>query len=52
MAIMLEVPVYDIDGKQVETLEVDENDFGGFVNEDLLKQAESVAPTRRSRRVE
>ena len=36
---MLEVPVYDIEGKQVETLEVDENDFGGFVNEDLLKQA-------------
>lgn len=36
---MLEVPVYDIEGKQVETLQVDENDFGGFVNEDLLKQA-------------
>ncbi len=36
---MLEVPVYDIKGKQVDTLEVDENDFGGYVNEDLLKQA-------------
>lgn len=36
---MLEVPVYDIQGKQVDTLEVDENDFGGYVNEDLLKQA-------------
>ena len=36
---MLEVPVYDIEGKQVETLQVDENDFGGYVNEDLLKQA-------------
>lgn len=36
---MLEVPVYDIEGKQVETLQVDENDFGGCVNEDLLKQA-------------
>jgi len=36
---MLEVPVYDTDGKQVETIEVDENDFGGFVNEDLVKQA-------------
>jgi len=39
MATMLEVPVYDTNGKQVETLQVDENDFGGFVNEDLLKQA-------------
>ena len=36
---MLEVPVYDIKGKQVETLQVDENDFGGYVNEDLIKQA-------------
>ena len=39
MATMLEVPVYDIQGKQVDTLQVDENDFGGYVNEDLLKQA-------------
>lgn len=36
---MLEVPVYDTNGNQVETIEVDENDFGGFVNEDLVKQA-------------
>lgn len=36
---MLEVPVYDIQGKQVDTLQVDENDFGGYVNEVLLKQA-------------
>ncbi len=36
---MLEVPVYNTSGEQVETLQVDEQDFGGQVNVDLLKQA-------------
>jgi large subunit ribosomal protein L4 len=36
---MLEVPVYNIDGKQIETLEVPEEAFGGQVNASLLKQA-------------
>jgi large subunit ribosomal protein L4 len=36
---MLEVPIYNVDGKQVETLQVDERRFGGRVNVALLKQA-------------
>ncbi len=36
---MLEVPVYNTDGKQIETLQVDEALFGGQVNAPLLKQA-------------
>ena len=36
---MLDVPVYDTEGKQVDTLKVDEKAFGGTVNVDLLKQA-------------
>jgi large subunit ribosomal protein L4 len=36
---MLEVPVYNTDGKQIETLQVDEAAFGGEVNAQLLKQA-------------
>jgi large subunit ribosomal protein L4 len=36
---MLQVPVYDTDGKKVDTLEVDEASFGGAVNASLLKQA-------------
>ena len=36
---MLEVPIYNTDGKQVETLQVDERIFGGQVNTSLLKQA-------------
>lgn len=36
---MLEVPVYDMQGSQVETLKVDEAIFGGEVNVALLKQA-------------
>ena len=35
---MLEVPVYNTDGKEVDTLKVDENTFGGEVNVSLLKQ--------------
>ncbi len=36
---MLEVPVYNTDGKKVDTLKVDENVFGGSVNASLVKQA-------------
>ena len=36
---MLEVPVYNIDGKKIDTLKVDEQTFGGSVNVDLVKQA-------------
>jgi len=36
---MLEVPVYNVEGKQTDTLKVDEALFGGRVNVDLLKQA-------------
>lgn len=36
---MLEVPVYNIDGEQVDTLKIDEQVFGGEVNAPLLKQA-------------
>jgi len=36
---MLEVPVYNCDGKQVDTWQVDEAAFGGEVNARLLKQA-------------
>ncbi len=36
---MLEVPVYNMEGEQVETLEIDENLLGGSVNVNLLKQA-------------
>jgi len=36
---MLEVPVYNTDGRQVDTLKVDEALFGGDVNVSLLKQA-------------
>lgn len=36
---MLEVPVYNTQGEQVDTLHVDERLFGGTVNTSLLKQA-------------
>lgn len=36
---MVEVPVYNTEGKQIETLKVDEQTFGGEVNVALLKQA-------------
>jgi len=36
---MLEVPVYNTEGEQIDTLEVDETAFGRTVNVDLLKQA-------------
>jgi large subunit ribosomal protein L4 len=36
---MLDVPVYDTEGKLIETLKVDEAIFGGTVNVDLVKQA-------------
>lgn len=36
---MLEVPVYNTNGKKVDTLKVDESIFGGQVNISLLKQA-------------
>lgn len=36
---MLEVPVYNTQGQQIDTLKVDEALFGGSVNADLLKQA-------------
>jgi large subunit ribosomal protein L4 len=36
---MLEVPVYNTDGKKVDTLKVDESVFGGSVNASLVKQA-------------
>ena len=36
---MLDVPVYNTDGKQIDTLQVDEKLLGGSVNVDLVKQA-------------
>jgi large subunit ribosomal protein L4 len=36
---MLEVAVYNPSGEKVDTLQVDEQDFGGQVNVDLVKQA-------------
>lgn len=36
---MLEVTIYNTDGQKVDTLQVDENLFGGTVNVSLLKQA-------------
>ncbi|HUS92115.1 MAG TPA: 50S ribosomal protein L4 [Phycisphaerae bacterium] len=36
---MLDVPVYNTQGEQIDTLKVDEGLFGGTVNADLLKQA-------------
>ena len=36
---MLEVPVYNISGQKIDTLQVDEQAFGGTVNVPLLKQA-------------
>jgi len=36
---MIDVAVYNKEGKEVETLQVDEAQFGGEVNYDLLKQA-------------
>lgn len=36
---MIRLPVYDRDGKEVETLKVDESVFGGRVRYALLKQA-------------
>ncbi|MDP7162996.1 MAG: 50S ribosomal protein L4 [Phycisphaerae bacterium] len=36
---MLDVPVYNTDGEQIETLSVDEKVFGTTVKSDLLKQA-------------
>jgi large subunit ribosomal protein L4 len=36
---MLDVPVYNIEGEQIDTLKVDESAFGGTVNVDLVKQA-------------
>lgn len=45
---MLEIPVYNTSGETVETLQVDEQEFGGRVNPDLLKQA--VVAYRANRR--
>ena len=36
---MLDVPVYNPDGEQIDTMQVDEAAFGGAVNPALLKQA-------------
>ena len=36
---MLEVPVYNLSGEKIDTLNVDEATFGGEVNVDLVKQA-------------
>ncbi len=36
---MVEVPIYNPEGQQVDTLQVDEQRFGGEVNTRLLKQA-------------
>jgi len=47
---MLEVPVYNTDGEQVETLQVDESLFGGRVNAPLLKQAIVAYQANRHRR--
>lgn len=35
----MDVPVYDINGKQVGTMSIDEQSLGGQVNPDLIKQA-------------
>ena len=47
---MLEVPVYNTAGEQVETLEVSEERFGRTVNPDLLKQAVVAYHDHRRRR--
>jgi len=39
MGAMVDVPVYNIEGEKIDTLQVDEQLFGGSVNADLLKQA-------------
>ncbi len=36
---MVDVPVYNVEGEQIDTLQVDEQAFGGEVNADLIKQA-------------
>lgn len=36
---MIEIPVYNQEGKQVETLQVDESQLGGRIRPELLKQA-------------
>ncbi len=36
---MLEVPVYNMEGREVDTFKVDDDVFGSKVNADLLKQA-------------
>jgi len=36
---MLDVPIYSIEGEQIDTLKVDEGLFGGTVNAGLIKQA-------------
>lgn len=36
---MLDLPVYNVEGKQIDTLQVDEAAFGGRVNPGLIKQA-------------
>src|SRR3954471_10432688 len=36
---MIEVPVFNQDGQQVDTLQVDEQKLGGEVRKNLLKQA-------------
>lgn len=36
---MIEIPVYNQDGKQVDTVKVEEKDLGGRVRPELLKQA-------------
>lgn len=36
---MIEIPVYNQDGKQVDTVTVEEKDLGGRVRPELLKQA-------------
>ncbi len=44
---MLDVPVYNTDGKELETLQVDEAALGGTVNAPLLKQAIVAYQARR-----
>src|SRR5437867_5646083 len=39
MTTMIDVPIYDQSGKQLETVQVDEARLGGPVNKPLLKQA-------------
>ena len=36
---MIEVPVYNLDGQKIDTMQVDEQKLGGEVNKALLKQA-------------